>query len=526
MKYLLNSIGAKELDKTSMNLGMPSMVLMERAAYIVAKQVSSIADKDSNSKIVAFCGRGNNGGDGIAALRILYEWGYDVSIVLLEKDFSRLSNETKLQLEIAKNSGVTIEISSISETMEMELDRYSIIIDAILGIGFRGELNKELAELIEKLNSKRALRIAIDTPTGLDIDTGRIGIISFKADYTITFGFAKVGFFLHPGKEYIGKLIIGDIGFQRVALHNIKEATITFDKSDLSMIPDRPCYSNKGDYGRILIVGSGEGMCGASYFSALAAYRTGAGLVKIFTHSNNKNVLQTLIPEAVIESYSDEEELSDKTKLKLSNLITEWADIVILGVGLGLSNMSFEISKLVINSSKRPLIVDADGIALYKRVMEDRHKREFSPLIDIEKKHILTPHLKELSILINKPIKNIKENLIELGNSYRKIEGILVIKDANTLVVGMDKIYINSSGSSALAKAGSGDVLTGIIAGIMRKSEINFNLVALSVYIHGLIGENVAKRVGVNSSLAREIADFGLINLEGDIVEDNFTLCR
>lgn len=509
MKYLLDSNSAKELDLKTQELGMPDIVLMEKAALSVANFIKNTGKR---GRVVAVCGMGNNGGDGIAIARILKEWGYDVEI-FLQGNYDKMSTLTELQLKIAGNCDI-----NPSSTLNIEnLTEDDILIDALFGVGFRGEINFEsiFFKTIALFNKSKAYKVSVDIPSGVNATTGQVLGAAIRADTTITFGFSKVGISVYKGKDYAGEVIVSDIGFLNKAFKNINFPAFTYDKTDFPLIiPKREQYTNKGDYGKILII-SGE-MPGAAFLSALAAYRNGAGLVRIFTAESNRVVLQTLIPEAIITSYSDTASLSRSTKETLTDIITNWADVLAVGSGLGRSNLGYDIIKTVmtLKSDKGfsiPTIIDADGIYLFRKYLNDFNLTLDKDFLDCSNL-ILTPHIKELSILLNEDLNYVKNNIITLAKKFSESSFILVIKEAATVVTGAGhKLYINSTGNSAMAKAGSGDILTGIIAGLSGRKvspSDNFTRVSTAVYLHGIGGDIASCKLGENSILAREIVSY------------------
>lgn len=512
MIKLVNSNGAKKLDEDAQKLGISGMILMERAALSTAEFIKDrllAADKDK--KVIAICGSGNNGGDGIACARILYEWGFNVEIFVIGKE-EKFTGQTRAQVDLAVNSEVELKIV---EPYELITDRDDfknvIIIDAIFGVGFKGRLEGDLEKLARYLNMFNSVKVAIDIPSGVNGSNGKVESIAIKCDYTITFGVNKTGIAVYPGKDYAGEVIVSDIGFPKKAIDLVPCNTFTFDKSDIEyFLPERKEYSNKGDFGKILIIAGSEEMCGASYLSALAAYRTGAGLVRIFTPTTNRSSLQNLIPEAILTTYNDNPDMDMEadTEEKLYKAVKEWAEAVVIGPGLGLSKRSKSIVRKVIEISEVKTVIDADGLRLFREVIEEKENRKLDLKKDLKTGFVLTPHIKELSDLLYLPKEEVKDNIIDIADELKSCEGIVVIKEARTVVVGEGRCYINNSGNSAMAKAGSGDVLTGIIAALMVVDKLRqFMMVALGVYIHGLAGDILKEKKGSHGILARELAD-------------------
>ena len=512
MVKLVDSNGANKLDEDAQKLGISGMVLMERAALSTADFIKDrLLTADKDKKVIAICGSGNNGGDGIACARILYEWGFNVEIFVVGKE-EKFTGQTRAQVDLAVNSEADLKIVEPSELITDRDDfKNVIVIDAIFGVGFKGKLEGDLEKLARYLNMFNSVKVAIDIPSGVNGSNGRVESTAIKCDYTITFGVNKTGIAVYPGKDYAGEVIVADIGFPKKALESVSYNNFTFDKSDIEyFLPERKEYSNKGDFGKILIVAGSEEMCGASYLSALAAYRSGAGLVRIFTPKGNRISLQNLIPEAILTTYDDspETDMEADTEEKLYKAVKEWADAVVIGPGLGLSKRSKSIVKKVVEISEVATIIDADGLRLFREVTEEKENRKLDLKKDLRTGFVLTPHIKELADLLYLSKEDVKDDIIGIAEELKYCSGMVVIKEARTVVVGEGRCYINDSGNSAMAKAGSGDVLTGIIAALMVGDKLRpFMMVALGVYIHGLAGDILKEKKGNHGILAKELAD-------------------
>ena len=501
MEYIVDSDKMKNIDKFTMEIiKIHPLILMERAAMeVVAVVKQSLKSKD---RILVVCGPGNNGGDGVAAGRILYLQGYHVAI-LLAFDREKCSEQMNSQLTIAENLGISIDNST-------NLYEYNIIIDALFGIGLSKPITGSLAELIHRINEGNHRVYSVDIPSGISADTGKMLNAAVKADYTITFGYMKQGLIIYPGAEYAGLTTVADIGFPNEALKSVNVDTFYYTNKDLGLLPTRRNDGHKGTFGKVLVVAGKEGMSGAAYLSAKACLRTGAGMVKVLSTSTNRSIIQTLLPEALFASYDNNEELSSAIR---------WADVIVIGPGLGLTEESKKLVETIINKEQKvQLIVDADAInILAARIGENDIKdsndilirKRMNKLADILPKNtILTPHPMELSRLIGVSIADISENIFDIANqcSYNN-ELVYVMKDARTIVTRAGMKYINTTGNNGMATAGSGDVLTGIIAGLVAQGLEAFEAACLSVYIHGLAGDVARDKLGVYSLMARDIVD-------------------
>ena len=305
MRMLVTGKQMKAIDAYTIHtIGVPSLVLMERAALKVAQAAERLWKKGDT--IWAVCGTGNNGADGVAAARMLHLKGYPVRVFLVGNP-DKGTEEFRTQLTIAGNVG----LSSLP-WQEGEKEECGLLIDAVFGVGLSRPVEGEYRQCIKMLGAKSIRStVAVDVPSGIHGDTGTVMGIALRADLTVTFGWERTGTALYPGREYAGRVEVADIGFPGQALDAVKEAegtaagdfAVTYGDDDLKRIPRRPAYSNKGTFGKVLIVAGSRNMCGAAYLSALSAYRTGAGLVKLLTVEENRQILQERLPEAIVATY-------------------------------------------------------------------------------------------------------------------------------------------------------------------------------------------------------------------------------
>ena len=491
MKYALTGRQMKEADgRMIREVGIPSQVLMERAAL---QCVAAMKEEKINlSHPLVVCGSGNNGGDGFAIARLLLEEGYAAEAVLAGNSVSR-SEETKTQMSILENMCISIGNSLPDK-------EYSVIIDAVFGIGLSRNIEGKYAEVIERMNAYKGDKVAVDIPSGICSDTGRVFGCAFRADITVTFAYPKAGQILQPGCEYTGKLLVKPIGICDPRLKDRNDVSYILEPSDvIKRMPARREDSNKGNYGKVLLIAGSRGMSGAAYLSAKAAYVTGAGLVRIYTEESNRQILQQLLPEAVMTAYSDG---TQEPFGELANLL-EWADVVCLGCGLGKSRTSVELVKKVLSWNEKPCVVDADGLNILAEMGADIWKHiEARPNL-----YAFTPHMKEMSRLTGYTVLEIKENrMVLLKESVKQWHVVCALKDSRTLVASEKKpTFLNTSGNAAMAKAGSGDVLAGTITGLMAQGLPVRDAVDLGVYLHGLGGDAAKKELGSYCVLAEDI---------------------
>lgn len=487
MQYIPNAIQMKNADQYTINtLNIPSLELMEQAAISC---VEVLKENNFNlSHVCIVCGSGNNGGDGFAIARLLSNEGIKVSVVMAG-NADRCTPETKHQIHRLLNTDVQI-------INNYNFSDYTVIIDAIFGVGLSRTIEGRYYQLIEHLNCSSAVKISVDIPSGICADNGNVLGIAFKSDYTVTFQNRKLGHLIYPGKDYCGKVIVKDIGISNDSFKNNCDLAVIYNPKEYrKMFPIRMADSHKGSYGKLLIIAGTKGMSGAAYMNALSAYMCGAGLVQIYTAEENRIILQTQLPEAIISTYND---YDDKELLKL----IQWADTICIGSGIGTTDISRKILKTVILESEVPCVIDADGLNILSKHMWYLDKTK-------HKNFILTPHMKEMSRLSGLDIDTIKRNRVPIMTEFaEKYKVTCVLKDSITMVKSNGEYtVINTSGNSSMAKAGSGDVLAGIIAGILVQTKTCHTAAVLGTYLHGKSGDIARNKKGCYSVMARDLIE-------------------
>ena len=489
MQLWVNAAQMKAADQyTIQKLGVPSLELMEHAAQACVQVLED--EKFDLSHVCVVCGSGNNGGDGFAIARILQNNRYSVETFCVGNP-EHYTEETQEQMYRLQECG-----GKITYGMPQE-DSYSVIIDAVFGVGLSRKVEGRYRQVIEQMNRMRGTKFAVDIPSGLSATTGCILGCAFKADYTVTFQLKKIGLELSQGRTMAGKVIVPDIGISTDSICEDQEIVRTAGKDIYrKMLPDRPEDSNKGTYGRLLVIAGSKGMAGAAYLNAHAAYMTGAGLVRIYTSSDNREILQTLLPEAIITTYEE------YNKEELLSLLT-WADGVCIGSGLGMSRLSEKILKTVIEYVKVPCLIDADGLNLLAE--NNNYLNQMA-----ERRFVITPHMKEMSRLTGTPVEELKADRIQILKDFiSRYRITCVLKDSRTLIASEEKgIRMNLTGNIAMAKAGSGDVLAGVISGWMVQGKEAEDAAELGTYIHGLSGDLAKFEKGVYSVMARDLIEY------------------
>lgn len=493
MKYVLKAHEMKAYDRdTSERIGIPSMVLMERAALAAAEVITRKGYVPGKVLIAAGCG--NNGGDGLAIGRLLALQGAEVTF-WVAGDQAKMSAETKAQAAILKNLGFSIQSN-------FERKEYDMVIDALFGIGLSRNVEGVYYDAIESINAcrrKGAVILSVDIPSGVCADTGRILGNAVRADLTVTFAFIKRGHLLYPGREYTGERIVKDIGIHKQSFGKEPPGAFCYERSDVSkLLPQRRPDGNKGTFGKVLLVAGSRDMAGACILCGSSILKTGAGMVKIITPSCNREIVQNAVPEAMLYTF---DEAPDKKMVQKS---LDWADVIVAGPGMGTDQNAYLLLKDILEEGREPVVLDADAFNL----LAAHEKLRMLAAEYGAGKMVLTPHPGELVRLAAASMEEYQKRREELVYMLAKEFGCVVAaKDAATMVAqaGRRELYINTSGNDAMAGAGSGDVLAGVIGGLLAQKKEVFDAACLGVYLHGLAGEEASFKEGRYGTTASDI---------------------
>ena len=498
MKYLVTGKEMKLLDQnTSSHFKVPELVLMEQAAmHFVWRLCDILKDttKNKECKGIVFCGLGNNGADGIAIARLLNEKGISTEVCRIN-DLLNAKGKTTPSYQVQEEIYTSYQYPFQSDLTAILNTEYDFVIDAIFGIGLSRPLNEEYAQILQKIQEVKGTKIAVDMPSGVNADNGQVMGAALKCDYTITFSFEKLGQYVWPGCEYAGHVYVEDMGITSASWLEKKPTMAYLEKSDLTCLPKRPAHSNKGTFGKLLIIGGSVNMAGAAIFSAKAAYRCGVGLVKVYTHEANRTIIQGTIPEALVSTYKDD--------IKKEELISDikWADAIVIGPGLGQSDLAKKLVEVVKEAASVPVIWDADALNILSENTES--------LLLPHTEYILTPHLGEFSRLVDKSVFWIQNHFIESAIDFaRTYDVVCVLKDFRTISANSYGLsYLNLSGNNGMATGGSGDILTGIIGALLVQGVNGIEASAFATYIHGLAGDKAREKMGTHSIMASDIIE-------------------
>jgi len=494
----------RELDKYAIEkLLIKDEILMENAgeaSYSVILSVILNKIGFTNQRFVIFCGSGNNGGDGLVVARKLHSMGGSTKIYILGNP-ENYTGASKTNLEIIKklNIPVTlIEQADKFESLKMELAHCNIIIDAIFGTGLKREIKDIYYDVIRLINNSNKTVVSLDIPSGINGDTGRIMGTAVKADYTITFGLPKPGNILYPGFEHCGDLSVTHISFPP-ELYKDLSIEINIPAKLKKRDPD----GHKGSFGDALFISGASNYYGAPCFAALSFLKAGGGYSRLASPESITPYISQSIKEIVhipLESTETGSISSDSKDEILS--ISQKVDIVVIGPGMSLNR---DTQKLIIELTKeinKPLLIDGDGISAISDNPDILKKRSHPT--------ILTPHIGEMARICNNSIEEILENKIEIvKKTAERLNSYIVLKGAHSIIASPDKrVFINLSGNSGMATAGSGDVLTGVIAAMYGMVKEIEEALKTGVFIHGLAGDLAALEKGEDGITANDILEF------------------
>ncbi len=496
--YLVTGKEMSRYDRNTIeHFKVPALILMEQAALAVVEEVRELLSP-KEGEILILAGDGNNGADGLAAARLLIQRNYRVTVFCLsDRALEERGELFRLQYEILKEMGACM-------VTELPSQEYAMVIDGVFGVGLSRPVCGSRARILERVSRWRACKVAIDVPSGLDSNTGKILGVCFQADVTVTFGFLKLGLCLYPGAACAGRIVVKEIGITEASFLNEPPRWTALLGEPARLLPQRPGDGHKGTFGKVLIAAGNAETGGAPYLAALGALRSGCGMVRICTHRNQQSALTGLLPEALLDLYSREEEAVEGLRKGLA-----WADVVIFGPGTGTDFIALRLLKTILEETALPLVIDADGINLLAATPLGEKLRTLQEKEGSRRTLILTPHLLELSRLTKETVEQIKDRDAQvLEKAARDYSGIVVQKDARTLIMDSSgRGCVNLCGNSGMATAGSGDLLTGIIGAMLAQGMAGFEAACLGVYLHGKAGDAAAARGNEYSLIASDIGE-------------------
>lgn len=480
------------------SLKIPASFLMERAGLSVVMALEQELGDLSNKSFLVLCGTGNNGGDGLVAARNLLDYTDMLNCVIVgeEEKMTSLTRENLERLKLlgvdVKRFGVDIDFDELAELIKQS----DVVIDALLGTGTRGEVRNPLQDIIKLVNLYANYVVSVDLPSGLECDTGRTLGMAVRANLTVTFVFPKPCHVLYPGRELTSKLKVANIGIPRTLCEsmNLKRSIIT--KSLVKQIlPERKRDSHKKTFGSLLVVAGSRQYMGAPILTCLGALRSGCGYVRLVSSQEVGKLAVGRAPGLVFSSIeSDSFSLRDlDAVLKLA----EESDAIVLGPGLTSQEHVSEFVKVFLKRVEKPILIDADGLNCISN--------DPSVLNSVRAPVIVTPHPGEFARLVKQPAEQVKYNYSLAEKFALDHNVVVVLKGATTIVTDGKNTFYNLTGNTSLAKAGSGDVLSGIIGSFLAQGLRPLQACMLGVYVHGLASEKYNAMEG--TMLVSELVD-------------------
>jgi NAD(P)H-hydrate epimerase len=486
------------------NRGIPGPELMENAGRGIAEKIRDrILVEPEGKSIAILCGKGNNGGDGFVIGRHLNQYGCTVTIYFPDP-VDKLSPDARLNHDRAKDDGIEIVPIKSKDQLSERLD-VDIIIDAVFGTGFTGAPRGLLADFINYINSMELPVIAVDCPSGLNIDNGQYEGAVVQASFSFPLAAPKIGMYLSPGRELCGTIDVVPIGIPEdvFGMFDLRENLVTAD--DISnLLPNRKPNGHKGDFGKLFIVAGSTGLTGAAALAAKASARTGLGLVTVGCPASLNSILEIKLTEAMTHPLPDVGKKGALALRGLGEIKKEIADrdAVIIGPGIGQHRETGELIRRLVSQIDKPSIIDADGLNAFAT---DR-----KPLAGNHPEMVLTPHPGEFKRLIDEDLPDEPSAIFDLVRSYAdKYNSVIVLKGSPTIIVDTDgQLYLNPTGNNGMATGGTGDVLSGMIGSFLAQGLSSLGSAIAGVYLHGLAGDLAASELGFRSLIAGDLIDF------------------
>ena len=494
---LLTKEQSRELDRIAIKqMGIPGVDLMRKAGFAVAEYAQNMIAGIHNPKVAIICGKGNNAGDGYKAALELQRVGVSPQIFIIP-----VKNDIKGDSLFFYEKCVKENIA-LTHLIELPKQKYDLIIDALLGTGFKGELRAPILDFTKWINNEKSLVLSIDIPSGVNSNSGNVAENAIIADATVTMGMTKVGMTLEPGKSHCGEIIPVGIGFPDI-YNELPGMKYRMADEDLAYkyLKAPEVNTHKHHQGKVLVVAGSRGMTGAAILASLGAVKSGAGLVTTCAPKSLNNIYETNIIEGLTVSCEDDDKgyFTEKNYDEIEKYF-DWADVLLIGPGLAKNESTKKLVIKVVTNFTKPIVIDADGLSCFAENLELFNK--------IKGDYIVTPHHGELARLINTDATVMINNIIEYLQKFMDgFNGTLVAKNAPTLIAHGNEVVVNSTGNQGLATGGTGDVLSGVIASFLAQG-IPSNIAAeLGVFIHGKAADYVAERKGYRGLIASDLLE-------------------
>jgi NAD(P)H-hydrate epimerase len=488
------------------SLKMPPCLLMENAGRGVADLAETLVGDGAEQSILILCGRGNNGGDGLVAGRHLYLRGYRVDIILVAKR-NELKGDARANLlsllRMNRAEPARLRLREMTAFSARKLGHPVLVIDAMFGTGFTGGLSGIHTKIAAWVNGQKCPVLSIDVPSGVNAADGRVETTAVNATHTVTMGAAKVGHYVGRGRDHSGEVTVTDIGVPARFIRPIRRQVYLVNATDVrNLLPRRGPRAHKYSVGKVFVLAGSRGLTGAPFMTALSAMKSGAGAVVLGVPAGIHPMLARKLTEAMVTPLEETDEGTVSIKaLRAITEKTDWADVVVIGPGLTRSAETQELILHVLRHLKKPLILDADALSVVRSARLILRKRKEATIV--------TPHVGEMSVMTGwspEKIETFRVNAAQdFASSFRLV---VALKGSPTVTASPSgSTWLNSSGNPGMATAGAGDVLTGVIGGLMAQGMKAEHATVSGVFLHGLAGDLAASRFGQRAMMATDIID-------------------
>ncbi len=502
---VLNTQQMREADRRTIDeVGIPAIVLMENAGRQAVAAMEAAYEELPTMHVGVVSGRGNNGGDGFVVARTLIQRGIETSVFLLGS-VAEVRGDARTNLEVLGRIGLTVVEITNAQEWELhfsEMSRCDLLVDAILGTGFRGQLNGLLETVVADLNGLGVPIVAIDLPTGLSADTPQVEGEAIEASMTITLAAPKIPLILPPADTYSGDLVIADIGIPLPILDDVEGPYIELLTRERmrELVPARTADSHKGDFGRVLVIAGSVGRTGAAHLAAIGALRSGAGLVTVATPRSCLPIVAAMAPEYMTEGL-EETAAGTVDFAALDRVLDFKADVIAVGPGLGQSPGTAAFVHGLVERAGVPLVLDADALNAF---IGDPERLLGRDGVDV----VITPHPGEMARLLNLSIEAVQHDRLQHATEFASSHRVhVVLKGHRTIIAGPEnRAFINLTGNAGMATGGTGDLLTGMIAAWFGQLLDAEAACKLAVYLHGTAGDLAEADEGDVALVAGDLA--------------------
>ena len=502
---VLNTQQMREADRRTIEeIGIPSIVLMENAGRQAVAAMEAAFDDLASSHVGVLCGRGNNGGDGFVVARTLVQRGVETSVFLLGR-VAEVRGDARTNLEVLGRIGLTVVEITDAQEWELhfsEISQCELLVDALLGTGFHGQLSGLLETVVADVNGLGVPVVAIDLPTGVSADTHEVAGEAIEASMTVTLAAPKIPLILPPADSHGGDLVIADIGIPLPVLDEVGGPYIELLTRERmrELVPARAADSHKGDFGRVLVVAGSLGRAGAAHLAAIGALRSGAGLVTIATPRSCLPMVAAMAPEYMTEPL---EETASGTidYAALDRVLEIKADVIAVGPGLGQAPGTSAFVQGLLERAGVPLVIDADALNAFAGEPDRLMGRDG---VDV----IITPHPGEMARLLNISIEAVQHDRLQHATAFAANHRVhVILKGHRTIIAGPDnRAFVNLTGNPGMATGGTGDLLTGMLAAWFAQLLDAEAACKLAVYLHGTAGDLAEADEGEVALVAGDIA--------------------